>query len=101
MTKEDAKKIIDIIVEKDNKEDEENYELVISKQKDSVLDDYNIVFCYAWSTKNDKTNKWEHDFQDVFDNDYSEEEIMEELMKCDRYMILDATKTIFVWQEVK
>lgn len=93
MTKEDAQSIIDIMAEK------EDYELVISKQRDGALDDYNTVFNYAWSTRNDKVNKWEHDFQDIYCNDYSEEEIIEKLIECDKYMILDATNTIFVWQQ--
>ena len=95
MTREEAKKIIDFIVEKDDKED---YELVINRGKNSVLDDYNTVFAYAYTTKNDKTNKWEHDFENVFGTHYSGEVIIDVLMECDKYMILDATKTIFVWQ---
>lgn len=92
MTKEDAKTIVDIIVEK------EDYDLVISKQKDCPTNYYTMVFNYAWTTKNDRTNKWEHEFQDMYSNNYTGEEIIEKLMKCDKYMVLDATKTIFVWQ---
>jgi hypothetical protein len=92
MTKEDAKTIVEVMVEK------EDYELLISRQRDNALCDCNTIFVYAWTTKNDKKDKWEHDFQDTYGNDYSEEELMEELMKCDKYIALNLTKTIFAWQ---
>ena len=92
MTREDAKAITNLMSEK------EDYELIISKEKDSSIWDYNTVLVYAWSTKNDETNTWEHSFQDVYEEDYSEEEIIEKLMCCDKYMVLDTTKTVFVWQ---
>lgn len=95
MTKEDAEGIINIMVEK------KNYELIINKQKENPLCECNTVFDYAWTTKNDKTNEWEHNFQDGYRNDYSGEEVMEELMECDEYMVLNATRTIFVWQGKK
>lgn len=92
MTREDAKKIVDIMVEK------KDYELIINKERDSKTYDYNKIFVFAWSVKIDSTNEWQHDFHDEYENEYSDEEITEELIECDRYMILDATNTIFVWQ---
>lgn len=93
MTRKDAKSIIDIMVEK------KDYELIINKEKDSKTYDYNKIFVFAWTIKDDENNIWQHDFQDNYSNEYSDEEIIEMLMECDRYMILNATKTIFVWQQ--
>ena len=84
MTKEDAKVIMDLICEKDD------CELVISKEKDSPLWDYNTVFYFGG-----------YDFEDVWGNRYSEEEVLEKLVECDEHMVLDTTKTIFVWQTEK
>lgn len=92
MTREDAQMIVDIMVEKDD------YELVINKQRDCPLDDYTTIFYYAWSTKNDAKNEWEHTFENMWSNKYEGEEIIEKLIECDKYMILNATKTIFAWQ---
>lgn len=92
LKKEDAKTIIDLMVDK------EDYELVINKQRDCPLDDYTMIFYYAWSTKNDDKNEWEHTFQDMYSNNYAGEEIIRKLRECDKYMILDSTKTVFVWQ---
>lgn len=86
MTREDAKKIVDIMVEK------KDYELVMR------IDDYTMIFSYAWSTKNDEINEWEHDFQDTYCNYYTGEEIIEKLIECDKYIFLDEGKTIFAWQ---
>lgn len=93
MTREDAKSIIDIMVEKDC------YELIINKERDRKKTyDYNKIFVFAWTIKDDENNSWHHDFQDNYNNGYLDEEIIEELMECDKYMILEATNTIFVWQ---
>lgn len=92
MTKEDAKTIVDIMVEK------KDYELIINKERDRKEYDYNKTYVFAWTIKLDSTNEWQHDFHDEYENEYSDEEIMKELMECDKYMILDSTKTIFVWQ---
>lgn len=79
--KEEAKNIVDIMVEK------QDYVLIINKQKDNQLCECNTAFHYAW----------EDNFQDKYRNDYSAEELMEILMECDKCIILDATKTIFVY----
>lgn len=92
MTKEDAKKIIDIMVE------HEDFELIINKERDRKEYYYNKLYVFAWTIRIDSTNQWQHDFHDEYGNEYSDEEIMEILIECDKHMILDTTKTIFVWQ---
>ena len=79
-------------------EEMDDYELVISKQQENPAWDYNTVFHYGWSTKNDETDTWEHEFQDTYCNRYSGNEIVEKLICCDKYVILSTTKTIFAYQ---